>query len=111
MQAGRLRQRVTIQDKVVLRDSFGEEIITWTDVATVWAGVEPLRGREFLEAQVQGADVTTRVIIRHRAGIRPEMRVIWTDDDGTAHIYDVQAVISVQERRREVQLMCRELLE
>lgn len=105
MEAGRLRQRVTIQEKDPTQDEYGEEVPTWSDVATVWAAVEPLRGREFLEAQRVGAEVTTRIRIRYRDGIVPEMRVVWGD-----HVYDIEAVIPVKERQREIHLMCKELM-
>ena len=56
MQAGRLRHRITINQKVVARNDFGEEIITWTEVGTFWGSVEPLQGRELLEARQAIAD-------------------------------------------------------
>lgn len=105
MQAGKLRHRVTIQEKDVTQNDYGEEVITWDDVATVWGAVEPLQGREFLEAQRLGAEVNTRIRIRHRDGIVPEMRVSWGD-----HAYDIEAVIAIEERQREIHLMCRELV-
>jgi len=105
MRAGRLRQRVTIQEKVVTRNAYGEEVITWADVATVWGSVEPLRGDEFLEFARAGAEVSTRIVLRYRSGIVPEMRVSY---DG--HTYDVLSVINVEERDKELQLMCRELV-
>lgn len=103
MQAGRLRHRITIQQKAPTRDSFGGEVEAWTAVATVSASVEPLDGREFLEARQLQAEVTTRIRIRYRTGIVPQMRVVWG-----SHTYDVQAVIDPASRRRELQLMCKE---
>lgn len=41
MQAGKLRHRIKLQTKSVTRDSFGGEVITWSDVITVWAELEP----------------------------------------------------------------------
>jgi SPP1 family predicted phage head-tail adaptor len=96
---------VTIQQKDPTQDQYGEEVPTWSDVGEVWAAIEPLRGREFLEAQRVGADVTTRIRIRYRSGIVPEMRVVWGD-----HIYDIEAVIPIEERGREIHLMCKELV-
>ena len=96
-----MRHRVTIQQKAPTRDTFGGEVEVWNPVATVWASVEPLQGREFLEARQMQAEVTTRIRIRYRAGIVPPMRVIWG-----SHTYDVQAVIEPEARRRELQLMC-----
>lgn len=106
MRAGNLRQRVTIQDKQATRDSFGEEVITWVELATVWAAVEPLRGREFLDGQMATAEVTTRIRIRHRDDIKPEMRVVF----GTK-IYDVLSIIHLEERERQDHLMCQEIIE
>lgn len=105
MRAGRLRHRVTIQQKTVSQDGYGAEVITWADVATVWASVEPLRGREFLDTRREGAEVSTRIVIRYRAGIVPEMRVTFGD-----HVYDLLSVVHVEERARELQLMCKELI-
>lgn len=96
---------MTIQEKSVAQNTTGEEVITWADVATVWAAVEPLRGSEFAELERAGAQVTTRIVMRYRSGILPEMRVVF----GT-HVYDVRSVVHVEERGRELQLMCRELL-
>lgn len=105
MRAGRLGHRVTIQEKEVGQNSYGEEVITWADVGTVWAAVEPLRGQEFTELRRAGAAVTTRIIMRFQSGIVPEMRII----EGT-NTYDILSVINVDGRDRELQLMCREVL-
>jgi len=105
MRAGDLRNRVTIQSKAVVQNSFGEEDITWTELATVWAAVEPLRGREFLDGRMVTAEITTRIRIRQRDGISPEMRVVFG-----AKIYDIIAVVHVEEREREIHLMCQEIV-
>jgi SPP1 family predicted phage head-tail adaptor len=106
MRAGKLRHRVTIQeDQGTTQDSLGQEIEDWQDVATVWAAVEPLQGREFLEAKQLQAEVTTRIRIRYRSGIEPEMRVVWG-----SHTYDVVSVVELESRRQEIELMCREVL-
>lgn len=104
IRAGELRHRVTIQqNNSTSRDAVGAEVPNWQDVATVWAAVEPLRGREYLESQQVNAEVDTRIRIRHYPGITPDMRVIWG-----SRIYEIEAVINVDERDREIHLMCRE---
>jgi len=105
MRAGHLRHRVRIERKVVTRNSYHEEIVTWRLVGEVWGSVEPLRGREFFESKQQQAEVDTRVRMRFRRGVLPTMRVCW---DG--HVYDVESVIRPFERNREMQLMCREVV-
>ena len=105
MEAGKLRNRVTIQKKSVVRDSYGAETITWVTHCQAWASIEPLRGREFMEARQAQAELTTRIRVRYQSGIEPEMRVLF----GT-RTFDIQDVIHVLERRREIQLMCTEQL-
>ena len=78
--AGRLKDRVTIQSRSVTRDAYGAEVITWATLATVWASVESISGREYL-ATTGGADQllatrTTRVVIRYRDDVGPTMRVV-----------------------------------
>lgn len=105
MQAGKLRHRVTIQEKSVTRDSFGAEVITWVDFAEVWGSVEPLRGREFIEGRQMTASVDHRVRIRQRAGISPEMRVSYA-----GRVFEIRAVLHVNEAQREMHLMCQEIV-
>ena len=108
MRAGTLRQRVQLQEKQVVRDTFGAEVVTWATLATVWGAVEPLQGREFLDAQQIQAEISTRIRMRYRGDITvsPEKRVVWG-----AHVYDVLAVIEPETRRRELVLMCKEAVE
>ena len=105
MKAGPLRQRVTIQEKSASQNTYGEEVITWTDLATVWAAVEPLTGREFLEGKQITAEVSTRIRIRYRSGITPEMRV-----EFGSIVYDIHSIIHLEEREREIHLICQEIL-
>ena len=106
MRAGRLRHRVTLQTQSEERNSLGEVENTWEDWATVWGGVEPLRGRELMTDERNEAELTTRVIIRYRSGVVPSMRVVWG-----AHTYDIESVIDVDGRGRDLELMCREVVE
>ena len=49
MEAGQLRHRVTIQQATETTDGFGGVTQAWATFATVWAAVEPLTGREYLQ--------------------------------------------------------------
>ncbi len=103
MQSGRLNRRVTLQRKTAATDAYGAEVASWTDVATVWAAIEPLTGREFFASRQINAEITTRVVIRYLAGIVPAMRIV----HGT-RLYDILAVIDPRDARVELQLMCTE---
>lgn len=107
MQSGRLRHRVTIQEQAVIRNSYGEEIVTWVDVATVWASVLPgSSGERFLaSASREQATATHTVRIRYRAGLNPKMRLIW---DGRT--LNIESIIDPDGRRRDLVLLCNEVV-
>ena len=101
MQAGRLRHRVAIERPVSTRDDFGGVIESWQTVATVWAEIHPLSGREFLAAQSTQSGVTTRITIRHLPGVTAAMRV---NHDGA--LYNIRAVLPDPTLARHIALMC-----
>lgn len=103
MGIGQFRHRVTIQKYTANLDSFGQEVKEWVDICTVWASVEPLRGREFFRAQTIHAEVTTRITIRYKGGISPKMKVVF---DGRC--FDILSVINPEEKNKEIHLMCKE---
>jgi SPP1 family predicted phage head-tail adaptor len=117
MQAGQLRKRVTIQQKLApasIVNTFGEEAVqldaSWENVGTYWAAIEPLSGREFIEARQESSQITTRIRMRHqgRTTILPAMRVVFAPPSGDERVYDIDTVIDRNERNRELVLMCRE---
>ena len=63
IQAGKKIHKVILQSPAGSRDAVGERVTTWTNVATVWASIEPLSVRDaFLAAQAH-ASTTHRVRI------------------------------------------------
>lgn len=81
--AGGLRHRVTIQERLNTQDpQTGENTYSWEDVATVWAKVEPLSAREFIQSQATQSQVVARITVRYREGLNAEMRML---HNGTAY--------------------------
>ena len=105
MRAGQLRHRVILQALVNTPDAAGGNIETWVNVATVWGKVEPIRGREFWAAQQANTSLDTVVTIRYLEGITPLNRVKFG-----ARIFKIHTVINPLEGRRELQLMCEEVI-
>lgn len=99
--AGRFRERVTLQQALRVRDPGGATSDTWSDVVTVWASVEPLRGKEFFAADQMQEAVDYRVTIRYRTGVDRKMRVMWR-----GQALDVVSVIDVHSKRENIELMC-----
>lgn len=101
MQAGRLDQRITLEAATTEPSGWGQPVETWAPVATVWAAVEPLAGREYFAADAAQSEVTTRMRMRWRPGIKGQMRV---QHAGT--VYNIKSVIDIRSGRRELVLMC-----
>lgn len=102
MNAGKLDQRVTVERRTQAQDAYGQPLNTWAPLASVWAAVEPLVGREYMAAMQVQATVTTRIRLRYRPGITAADRVI---HEGRA--YGIESVIDVRSGNRELVLMCR----
>lgn len=109
MRAGRLRHRVTIQARSGTANAYNEPADSWSDVATVPAGIEPISGREFFASQQVQGTVSHRITLRYFAGVTIKHRVRWLDPaTGVARIFDINAVIDRDERHRSLELMCTE---
>ena len=88
MRAGRLNKRITIQSPATGQDATGEPTTGWTDVATVWASIVDVSGREYVAAGGLQNSAQTMVTLRFRAGIVPSMRVVHGADT-----FNVEAVL------------------
>lgn len=92
LNAGRLRHRVVIQRPVDTRDSSdGSVIRTWSNLATVWAAIEPLSAKEFIASQAEDSQVSTRIVIRYRDDISHEMRLYHAAKD---KYYNIEGILS-----------------
>lgn len=79
--AGELRHRIQIQNPNRVQDANTGEFVTgWVNVATdVPAKIRPLTVREFLAAQKENSEISAVIVIRYRAGITAQMRIIHID--------------------------------
>lgn len=113
MRAARLSHQVTLQKNENVTDPrSGQKQQQWVDVATVWAGIEPLRGRELIAAQQVNSEVTTRIVMRWAADllIDHSMMVLFVDLQGAEHRYDIlHDPINPNMVNREIQLLCKEV--
>jgi SPP1 family predicted phage head-tail adaptor len=106
--AGGLRHRVRIEARpdAPLRDASGAEVESWAAVATVWAAVEPVGGREMLRnGQVQ-AENRYRVTIRHRGDVTPRHRLIWLTNANK--VLNIEAAPPTVGGANRLELVCRE---
>lgn len=105
MRAGRLRHRVKIQAPVSTQDEYGGTAGSWTDVATVDAGIHPMSGRELLAAQAIQSSVTHEIAMRYRV-VDATNRILYG-----ARIFNIKSVVNIDERNRDLVLLCTEGLD
>lgn len=105
LRAGDLIHRVTARRPADVRDTFGDSQPTWVDVATVYASIESLTGRELWSAQQVQADVTHRVKLRPGAvpGIGPAWSLTFL-----GRVFQVLYVIDPVQQQETLELLCME---
>lgn len=103
MNIGKLRHRITLLKQVNEVNDYGASVQTWRTVATVWAEVRPLSGREYFSAQQVQSEVTTQIWLRYIDGIKPSMKVKFANRE-----FEILSVLNTQERDVSLQLMCKE---
>lgn len=109
MRAGQLRHEVVIEQPTETSNEYGDEITGWTTFDTVFASVEPIRGREYFLAQnvsqEESHQVTHRIRIRYLSGVLPTFRITWG-----SRAFDIHSVLNTEERDIEMELLCTENL-
>ncbi|MBD1229127.1 phage head closure protein [Xenorhabdus griffiniae] len=102
MQAGRLRHRITLQNFTQIKLPSGQRRQEWQDVATVWAEVRHISGRELLASGANLSETTVRVWLRYRADVTSAFRMVFR-----GQVYDIQAVIP-DPKRTQLELLCKQ---
>lgn len=96
---GKLRHRVRIEELISPVDSNGDplrgeqgELIgkVWTPIANpmVWASIEPLSVRDFIQSAVTQSEVSARIEMRYRPGLHDGMRFVHVRNGIDAAIYN-----------------------
>ena len=95
MTTQQLDRIVTIQQRTVVRDSFGGEVVTWVELAMVWAAFRPQTATERFrnESNIEQASNTAAFRIRYRVDVDETMRVVY---DG--HEWDIEGIVEVGRR-------------
>jgi SPP1 family predicted phage head-tail adaptor len=104
---GRLKHRVTLQQRSAQFDSLGRQQRgqeQWVTVDRLWSEVLELSGREAEIARQTVSDATHAVTIRFRSGVSSEQRLLYR-----GRVLEIKAVTDGDNSRRELLLVCGEL--
>lgn len=113
MQSGKYRHQVMLLRRVDSQQPGGQVSHTYEHIATVWARISPLSGRELIAAQQVQAEVTNRINIRWRDDIdinatsRVQHIVKRSVSPAWFDVYDVTSALPDEKTgRRELSMMC-----
>jgi SPP1 family predicted phage head-tail adaptor len=99
---------VTIEAPSNTPDTSGQ-LGGWQEFAKVWAKIEPYigrRGDESVTMQQLTSNLTIHAVTRYIPGVTHYMRI--KTDDG--RIFNIQTVVDVDNRHRDLELWCVESL-
>ena len=102
MNIGKMRHRITFQRPSTEKDRLAGYEDDWQDVATVWAQISPISGRDFL-TQIRETIVTHKIYCRYRPGITPQMQIQFGD-----RIFRIISILNWDERNEGLTIMCEE---
>jgi head-tail adaptor len=93
--AGMLTRRIKIQRPSTIKDSVGAPCRSWLDVATVWADIQPLSGKE----------VRYQSLFDNPQQVA-QMRVLYK-----ARIFNIHSALNEDEKRTQIILLASEGLD
>lgn len=107
--AGKLRHRISIEAPNAGRDDFGQITeAAWATLATVWADIRPIGGREKLRAEAIGATLTHTVAVRYQSILMPPLQACgWRIRYG-ARMLNITAARNHEERNQWIIFDCEE---
>jgi len=106
MRAGELDKQGTIQFLAKSKNSFGEDIETWTDLATnIWCSIEPVSGSERWLQQERVSEATFKIKMRYRANLNSTMRLKYKN-----RYLQFLAVLNLGEDNKELLIPCKEVI-
>lgn len=108
MRAGLLRSRVTLQQKSTTPDAYGQPAETWSTVATVWAYIEPLTGREPFLAKAPHTEISHQIVTRYQSLFADPLAVAALRAVYNGRNFNILACLNTDERNSEIRLLCSE---
>jgi SPP1 family predicted phage head-tail adaptor len=101
----RRQTTLTIEEDVIGNELAGEPATTSQEFARAFGAIMPLTGNEYVRAQQMDATVSHKIRTEYIAGVNPRMRLKHGD-----RTFNVVSVVNVEERNRELEWMCTEVV-
>lgn len=106
MDIGRTNKRITFCKYEEKENELLQTEQILTGIKTVWASVEPTRGREYQEAQRIRPELTYKITTRYHKGITPDMFIKFKD-----RLFSIVSIINVKEKNEMLEIICTEKID
>jgi SPP1 family predicted phage head-tail adaptor len=103
IRSGDLNKRITFQAKTTTSDGMGGPVVTWADVATVWAAIWPTSANETVQANATTMVISHRVRIRFRSVLKASWKIKFGN-----RYFSIVSIINPNEANEYLDLMCKE---
>ena len=103
MDIGRTNKRITFCEQREIENALLQKVQEKKPLKTVWASVEPTRGREYQEAQRTRPELTYKITIRYFNGVTPDMFIKFKDRE-----FEIVSIINVREKNEMLEIVCTE---
>lgn len=103
MDIGRTNKRISFCRYVEKRNALLQIEQVLEIVKTVWASVEPTRGREYQEAQRIRPELTYKIATRYHKEVTEDMFIKYKD-----RYFQIVSIINVKERNEMLEIVCTE---
>ena len=104
MRAGKLDKRLEIEQPISTQDASGSPVVAWLPVGTVWASIEPIKGREALTSNQILGTMDARIRIRQHP-LLSSMTAKWRLKYSGV-IFNIVSIAHIALGNREIEIMC-----
>jgi SPP1 family predicted phage head-tail adaptor len=106
MDIGRTNKRITFCEQREKENALLQKVQEKKPLKTVWASVEPTRGREYQEAQRIRPELTYKITLRYLKNITPDMLIKFKD-----RYFQIISIINVKEKNEMLEIVCVEKIQ
>jgi len=108
MRAGRLKDRVTIQNPPT-QDSYGQLVGDWTDYKIRHCAIEPLNGKEYFSNVGEVGEQRYRIRFRYEKNLISKSKRLADYRYSPARLFDIEDIIIPANRNVEIIVVCKEV--
>ena len=104
IRSGDLRHRIDFQERNETKGAQGGITPSWTTVASRWAEIIPLTGKELVDAQQIKSTISHMVRLRYFPLLTTKLRILFK-----TRVFGIEHVRNIEERNIEHVCLCTEV--